>query len=525
MMHKRIEKFIKSGELCVRCLLHPMHVRGRGKLQDSSVMPGSDDVNVSVLRHEYATEEEIVAHGRKLAANIKSKDPQELKGLLYITQNIVNSVNLWLRTSFSKLEGVDALPSNMAELKYAPMIDSDTYLPKPEEKEIYTDTPGIELPHHADLRYAVANNAECQTEVRQYGREMMKRVRYKLFDGGDGWQDDIQAGAFKYFDMQPELSIIVPFFNDRKYIKTCADSIFEEVEGKPVEVLWVGDTPTDGTAKIVTEMVALHPEYFYLYGKEHSGQGLTRNEGLKVARGRYVWFVDADDLICKGSVSLILDVIRGGHEAYMFRTEEKNEDGSKRKSTRRYAKSKVPMEATGEEVLLRHLSFAPSLMCVFKRDFLVNHRLKFSQVRNLDMDFMPRFLCEVISLQIRPEVIYTYVYHTKKGHYNEEDTRQMLEMYDHYGKQRRTLAKNDKRQRSLAYVQQMILSQIVQLPSKKQFERLNTALDISSYRGEVWKLMIDARYCGTGIVERLFWLIACLSIKRANWFSNLKFIR
>lgn len=154
MTHRLIEKFIKPGEICVRCLLHPMHVKGANhKLQDAALIPKKDDVNVSMLRQEYTTEQDIVNHGEHLAKTIPSAQPQEFKGLLFVTQNIVGSVNQWLHTRFSKLEGVDNLPEKLAELRYAPMVDAQNYVEQPELTDIYTDSPGIDLPHHADLRY------------------------------------------------------------------------------------------------------------------------------------------------------------------------------------------------------------------------------------------------------------------------------------------------------------------------------------------------------------------------------------
>lgn len=526
MKHTLVEKVIKPGEICVRCLLHPMHVKGgNGRLQDASLIPARDDRNVSMLRHEYASEEEIAAHGRTLAENHRGVQPQEFKGLLYVTQNIVNSVNQWLTTSFSKLNGVDNVPEKMAELRYAPMINAETYLPDPETKDVYADDADIALPHHADLRYAKKHTAACQTEVRFYGREMMKRVRYKLAEGEDAWRDEVQTGAFQYFNQQPQLSIIIPFYNDQRYVKACAESILAEVEGNPVEVIWVGDTPTDRTASIVAELVESHPDVFYMYGKEHGGQGMARNEGLKVARGQYVWFVDADDKICKGSVAAILESIQSGKEAYMFHTEERDDNEKIRKRTRRYLNCAHPVECCGEEVLLKHLSFAPSLMCIFRRSFLLEKGLSFTALRNLDMDFMPRFLREAKRVELRPEVIYTYYYHTKKKKYSEEDTLQLLSMYEYYGEFRKAHEEDENCQRSLAYVQQMILSQIIQLPTKRQFSRLDTKGSISSLTGDVCSLIKTSDFRGVGLNEKLFWLIACFSIKRANWYANLWFNR
>lgn len=518
MTRRLVEKHIKKTENCVRCLLHSMHVKGsKNKLQDAALIPKPNDINVSMLREDYTTESDIVQHGKNVAKGIPSNPPQEFRGLLYLTQNIVNSTNSWLHTRFAKLEGVDNLPEEMSRLRYAPMYDNINYAPI--DVDLYTDTPGVALPHHADLRYSRKNTIDCQTEIRQYGREMMKRAKYKFIDDNGDWQEK-QVGEYAYFNSEPLLSIIVPFFNDKDYIEKCARSIFDEVRGKSVEVIFVGDSPNDGTAKIVERLVSEHPDCSYMYGQEHGGQGKARNEGLKVARGKFVWFVDADDTITSGSVEGILNQLDDSCDTLLFRTEERNDDGSRRDYSRRYMKCKDGVIIQGIDVMIKHLSFAPSLMFVFRRDFLQKSNLEFDDSRNLDLYFMPRCMVTANRVKICPEVIYTYYFHHGKRKYGQKDTQEMLRMYQEYEDICKQNTHDNRLIKAIAYAQQVILSHIIQDPSPNQFEKNYNHYHLKERILEFRNTIKRSGYMGKGFTEHIFWVIAWCNLKWANRFSK-----
>lgn len=103
--------------------------------------------------------------------------------------------------------------------------------------------------------------------------------------------------------MKPELSIIIPVYNAVAYIGRCIDSIiaamkYAKLTQEDVEIIVVDDCSTDKTPylleelkkKIVTNLVIIRHEI-------NRQQGAARNTGLRAANGKYVWFVDVDDLI------------------------------------------------------------------------------------------------------------------------------------------------------------------------------------------------------------------------------------
>lgn len=90
-----------------------------------------------------------------------------------------------------------------------------------------------------------------------------------------------------------QISIIIPTFNVEKYLSECLDSILNQTF-KNFEVICVDDGSTDKTLEILKEYKNLDKRIFILQ-QHHSGAAEARNNGLKLADGKYVQFLDSDD--------------------------------------------------------------------------------------------------------------------------------------------------------------------------------------------------------------------------------------
>ncbi len=90
-----------------------------------------------------------------------------------------------------------------------------------------------------------------------------------------------------------KVSVIIPCYNAGKYIKECLDSIFSQtLDG--IEVICVDDGSRDDTFDILEEY---HREFEYMHiiQQDNQGPGIARNCGIKIARGEFLAFMDADD--------------------------------------------------------------------------------------------------------------------------------------------------------------------------------------------------------------------------------------
>ena len=93
--------------------------------------------------------------------------------------------------------------------------------------------------------------------------------------------------------MSINISVIVPAYNAEKYIERCIESICSQTL-KEVEIIVINDGSTDGTADILNHL-AVNDDRIKLVHKENQGQGAARNDGIRISKGEYITFVDADD--------------------------------------------------------------------------------------------------------------------------------------------------------------------------------------------------------------------------------------
>ena len=91
-----------------------------------------------------------------------------------------------------------------------------------------------------------------------------------------------------------DISIIVPIYNAEKYIEETIKSIIGQTL-KNIEIILVNDGSTDSSKKIC-EKYANFDKRIILINKENGGLADARNAGLKRASGKYIMFIDADDL-------------------------------------------------------------------------------------------------------------------------------------------------------------------------------------------------------------------------------------
>ncbi|MCD8077273.1 MAG: glycosyltransferase [Lachnospiraceae bacterium] len=93
--------------------------------------------------------------------------------------------------------------------------------------------------------------------------------------------------------MAPLVSIIVPVYNIKKYLRRCADSLIGQ-DYENLEILFIDDGSTDGSESILDEYQRQDPRVRVIH-QENAGVSASRNRGLDLARGEYIQFADSDD--------------------------------------------------------------------------------------------------------------------------------------------------------------------------------------------------------------------------------------
>lgn len=93
----------------------------------------------------------------------------------------------------------------------------------------------------------------------------------------------------------PIISVIVPIYNAENYLHECVDSILAQTI-HDIEVILVDDGSTDGSPAIC-DVYAQKDSRVYVIHKPNGRAASARNAGLRIAKGEYIAFVDADDWI------------------------------------------------------------------------------------------------------------------------------------------------------------------------------------------------------------------------------------
>lgn len=94
----------------------------------------------------------------------------------------------------------------------------------------------------------------------------------------------------------PKVSVVIPVYKVEKYLPACLDSVLFQTLSD-IEVICIDDASPDHCPEILDEYAAKDNRVRVLHLSENHQQGYGRNRGTEMARGQYVYFLDADDMI------------------------------------------------------------------------------------------------------------------------------------------------------------------------------------------------------------------------------------
>lgn len=187
-----------------------------------------------------------------------------------------------------------------------------------------------------------------------------------------------------------KLSIIIPVYNVEKYLLRCLDSCANQnIPSADYEIIIVNDGSPDGSKVIAEEFVAKHPNA-RLINQENGGLSVARNNGLKEACGKYVWFVDSDDWIESNCLNEIVEKMDSGNlDMLQIGYLEAYDDGRTIPSNRGFFEGCN----AGREVMKSIYVPAPAQFTIYRRNFLTKYDLTFfPKIYHEDAEFKPRAL-------------------------------------------------------------------------------------------------------------------------------------
>lgn len=197
-----------------------------------------------------------------------------------------------------------------------------------------------------------------------------------------------------------KLSIIIPVYNVGLLLSRCLDSCLDQdLSYSEYEIIAINDGSTDNSLDILNEYALKYPNIRF-FSQENRGLSVTRNEGLKYAKGEYVWFVDSDDCIEKRVLRKLynycindrLDVLAFGRRMETYPV---------------YRDNLLRVVYSGSDFLF-HLNNVVSVpQYMWNTSFLKKNNLNFfPEILHEDMDFTPRALFFCTKIRYVDEVPY-----------------------------------------------------------------------------------------------------------------------
>lgn len=173
----------------------------------------------------------------------------------------------------------------------------------------------------------------------------------------------------------PLVSIIVPTYNVKHYIRECIESILNQTY-KNIEIIIVNDGSTDNSMYMIDDYIT-SIDKIKVINQENQGLSAARNSGIEEAKGKYIAMIDSDDKIkpdfiknlVKTAMQTNADIVRGS-----FRDFHRNISAGR-------VADFITDPNSGPQVLDQFLNQNISFVVwsrLYSREFLNNNNLRFT---------------------------------------------------------------------------------------------------------------------------------------------------
>ena len=183
-----------------------------------------------------------------------------------------------------------------------------------------------------------------------------------------------------------KISIIVPVYNSEQFLHKCVDSILSQTE-RSLELILVNDGSKDTSGTICDEYAKRDHRVKVIHQK-NTGVSVARNQGIAIALGEYIGFVDSDDWIELDMFERLLqEAETTGSDIVMCDATTVYDDGRTQVDT--------ITQLSGNRILGKS-DFTPSLLlemagsvwrCIYKNDRYIDKPRKYPLVFPLDVKF------------------------------------------------------------------------------------------------------------------------------------------
>lgn len=206
--------------------------------------------------------------------------------------------------------------------------------------------------------------------------------------------------------MTPLLSIVIPIYNSERQLRACLDSVLSQ-ELREIEVLCIDNGSSDGSVGIVNAYAQKDRRVRSLTAGVGKGAGSARNAGILMATGKWLHFIDSDDILLPGAAKRIVDFAEENNtEVVVFDAEEYDDATG--------FVTGLPLDLTvqpKDDAFLRAYSTCPWNK-IFRSSFIKEANIKFQEIKRVnDLAFTVEALCRAKKIAILNQTLYRYRIH------------------------------------------------------------------------------------------------------------------
>lgn len=339
--------------------------------------------------------------------------------------------------------------------------------------------------------------------------------------------------------MPPILSVIIPVYNTAPYLMRCIESICTQTL-RELEIILVDDGSTDESREICDRMLETDTRIRVIH-KKNEGQGIARNEGIAIASGKYVAFVDSDDYMeCDSYEYVIGKIEQSGAQLVCFGYIQEDEKGhivsAPGVRDAEYEGTQINKEFVthffGDDPNDDNLRGVSACMSIYRLDIIKNNNIQFLSERKVfsedtlfNLDYC-KYVKKVIACS---RVLYHYCLHESSFTKGYQKNRFELTLY--FAKVLEKYAKEfqienevyDRIRRNLWISLMDSIKQEVYLLSQRSYREVKEKIKSICEQERVQRLLRELNVSGLGRKQVIF--CECIKRKRYNSLIMLAYIR
>ncbi len=210
-------------------------------------------------------------------------------------------------------------------------------------------------------------------------------------------------------DEGPEVSVLIPVFNAERYLEECLQSVARQ-SLRSLEIICIDDASKDRSPEVMQQFQQVDERIRIVTHAQNQGEGAARNTGLDCARGRYVFHLDADDILPPTALERLWhtavthdsQLVKGGFSMI-------SETGDVLQEKMNAPPDAVINTSLAESDFLKRI---PGSHCsyLYQRSFLSSHGLRYRTDMSIGLDLvaLSGTLTRARRVSLIPDVVYHY---------------------------------------------------------------------------------------------------------------------